>query len=123
MKIIDFLHTAVIVSDLERAEYFYSKVLGLTKIERSLKYAGAWYQIGDRQLHLIVDTQHQYTLNNPEKWGRNPHFALSVANLDRAKAELGNHGYPIQMSASGRKALFTQDPDGNILEITQVLPK
>ena len=121
MKIIGCLHTAIIVSDLERAEYFYSQVLGLTKVERSLKYAGVWYQIGDHQLHLIVDAQHQSTLSNSEKWGRNPHFALSVANLDRAKADLQNHGYSMQMSASGRKALFTQDPDGNILEITQIL--
>jgi catechol-2,3-dioxygenase len=29
-------------------------------------------------------------------------------------------GYPVQMSASGRSALFTQDPDGNIVEISEI---
>jgi catechol 2,3-dioxygenase-like lactoylglutathione lyase family enzyme len=119
MEIIGCLHTAILVSDLAKAEYFYSKVLGLTKVDRSLKYPGVWYQIGDHQLHLIVDPNRKDTIINSEKWGRNPHFALSVSDLDRAKADLQTHGYPIQMSASGRKALFTQDSDGNIIEITQ----
>ena len=28
---------------------------------------------------------------------------------------------PVQTSASGRPALFTQDPDGNIIELTQIV--
>lgn len=27
-------------------------------------------------------------------------------------------GYPLQSSASGRAALFTKDPDGNIVELS-----
>ena len=48
------LHVAVQVSDLAKAEAFYSQVIGLKKVERSLTFAGTWYQIGDFQLHLIV---------------------------------------------------------------------
>jgi hypothetical protein len=29
-------------------------MLGLSKIDRALKYAGAWYQVGNYQIHLIV---------------------------------------------------------------------
>ncbi|MBD2385873.1 VOC family protein [Cylindrospermum sp. FACHB-282] len=118
MQITQSLHTAILVTDLERAEHFYSKVLGLAKIDRTLKYPGAWYQIGNYQLHLIVSTTVP-TENQNEKWGRNPHIAFSVVDLDSAKEELLSQNYPIQASASGRAALFTQDPDGNIIELSQ----
>lgn len=120
MQITHYLHTAVLVSDLSRAEHFYSKILGLSKVERSLKYPGAWYQVGDYQIHLILDSSIQPTLHHPEKWGRNPHLALSVTDLDAAKTQLLEHGCELQMSASGRAALFTQDPDGNIIELSQM---
>jgi glyoxylase I family protein len=118
MQIIQSLHTAILVTDLEKSANFYGKVLGLSKIDRSLQYAGAWYQVGNYQIHLIVAST--VPTDNPDaKWGRNPHIAFSVADLDVAKQELLDHNYPIQMSASGRAALFTQDPDGNIIELSQ----
>jgi glyoxylase I family protein len=119
MQITQYLHTAILVSDLEKAEYFYGKVLGLTKVERILKYPGAWYQIGDYQIHLMLDTSFKSKKYNTEKWGRNSHFALAVVNLEEAITDLKQHHYSIQMSASGRPALFVQDPDGNIIEISQ----
>lgn len=128
MQITQCLHAAVLVSDLEQAEHFYSNVLGLSKVERTreahatqtLKYPGVWYQVGEFQIHLIVAPLASAELQNPEKWGRNPHVAFSVADLDAAKNQLIHHGCPIQMSASGRAALFTQDPDGNIIELSQL---
>ncbi len=116
------LHTAILVTDLAKAEAFYGQLLGLEKVDRQLKYPGVWYQLGDYQIHLIVDEQTDDTLQNPEKWGRNPHIALAVENLEIAKTALTEAGYPLQLSASGRAALFTQDPDGNVIELTQVDP-
>ncbi len=120
MEITPYLHTAILVSDLHRAEQFYSNVLGLEKVDRPFSYAGVWYQIGPVQLHLIVDETLNLVPANPEKLGRNPHFALGVSNLETAKAHLLAHNCSIQLSASGRAALFTQDPDGNVIELTQV---
>jgi glyoxylase I family protein len=119
MKIIKSLHTAVLVSNLEKSEYFYSHILGLSKIDRVLKYPGIWYQIGDYQLHLIVDRDWQQNLQNQEKWGRNFHIAFATDNLESLKKHLVNSGYEFQVSASGRAALFVKDPDGNIIEIGQ----
>ncbi|MFW6359339.1 MAG: VOC family protein [Chroococcales cyanobacterium] len=119
MLITQCLHTAILVSDVANAEHFYSQVLGLPKIDRILKYPGIWYQIGDYQLHLIEDKSLSNSLQNPEKWGRNPHIAFAVSNLEKAKQQLEANGYSFQMSASGRAALFTQDPDGNVIEISQ----
>lgn len=118
MQISQSLHTAILVSDLEKSEHFYTQVLGLAKIDRSLKYPGVWYHVGNYQLHLIVATTVP-TENQNEKWGRNPHIAFSVVDLEAAKQELLNQDYPIQSSASSRAALFTKDPDGNIIELSQ----
>jgi catechol 2,3-dioxygenase-like lactoylglutathione lyase family enzyme len=120
MQVTQCLHAAILVSDLEKAAQFYSNVLGLPKVDRVLKFPGAWYQIGEFQIHLIVDSSIQPTLQNPEKWGRNPHIALSVTNLEAAKTQLLAYGCSIQTSASGRAALFTQDPDGNIIELSEM---
>ncbi|MBW4618211.1 MAG: VOC family protein [Cyanosarcina radialis HA8281-LM2] len=120
MQIGQCLHTAILVSDLQRAEDFYGRVLGLAKVDRQLKYPGAWYQVGNYQIHLIVDSNERSPLQNPEKWGRNPHIALSVTDLEAAKQELVTGSYSIQASASGRAAIFTQDPDGNIIELNQL---
>lgn len=117
MLITHSLHTAILVTDLEKAEHFYGEVLGMSKIDRQLKFAGAWYQVGDYQLHLIVAPV--VTQPKHEKWGRNPHIAFSVSDLDAAKQQLLNYNFPIQASASGRPAIFTQDPDGNVIELGQ----
>ncbi|MBD1908419.1 VOC family protein [Funiculus sociatus GB2-A5] len=119
MQIIQCLHAAILVSDLERAEHFYGKVLGLYKIDRTLKFPGAWYQVGEFQIHLIV-ADISSDMVDSQKLGRNRHLAFSVANLDAAKEQIINNNCPVQMSASGRAALFTQDPDGNIIELSQV---
>ena len=120
MQITQCLHAAILVSDLEKAEHFYSNVLGLPKVDRILKYPGAWYQVGEFQVHLILSPNLGTKLHNREKWGRNPHIAFAVASLGEAKERLQACGYSMQMSASGRAALFTQDPDGNIIEISQI---
>ena len=120
MQIIECFHTALLVTDLQKAEDFYSHVLGLTKIDRSLNYPGTWYQIGNFQLHLIVDSSISTDLHNAEKLGRNPHLAFKVADLEAAKTQLLAGNYFVQSSASGRSALFTKDPDNNIIELTQI---
>jgi glyoxylase I family protein len=122
MNILRCLHTAILVSDLEKAVYFYETILGLTRIARSLTYAGVWYQVGDYQVHLIVDIHLKISQHNAEKWGRNSHLALAIEDVEQARSHLENHGYSVQMSASGRPALFVRDPDGNIIEMSQITP-
>jgi len=113
------LHTAILVADLEQAEHFYGTVLGLEKVDRALKFPGAWYEVAGYQIHLIPNLHPETTLQDLEKWGRNRHIAFSVANLEAAKAQLSAHNCPMQMSASGRAALFTRDPDGNVIELSE----
>ena len=115
-----FLHTAILVSDLDKAQAFYGDILGLEQsTERAFNFPGIWYQIENYQIHLIHAPNLTNSLVNQEKWGRNPHIALQTNDLASMIAKLRNKNYPVQISASGRNALFTQDPDGNIIEISQ----
>jgi glyoxylase I family protein len=119
MEIVGCLHVAVMVANLERAVGFYSDVLGLQRIDRVLKYPGAWYQIGDAQIHLIEDPNYQPSHQiDLAVSTRNPHVALGIKDLELAKQQLLSANCPIKMSNSGRAALFTQDPDGNVIELT-----
>ena len=121
IEVINFLHAAVMVSDLDRAVKFYGGVLGLNRIDRSLKYPGVWYQIGDVQLHLIVDVDYRATHKiDLTESTRNPHIALGVRDLEVAKQQLLAANCVVKMSNSGRAALFTHDPDGNAIELTLV---
>lgn len=113
------LHIAFLVRDLSRAESFYGDLLGLAKVDRSANFPGVWYQMGAFQLHLIVAQDWQPPLSDAQKWGRNPHLAFAVADLEKAQEQLQAAGYAVQMSTSGRAALFTQDPDGHVIEMSQ----
>lgn len=114
------LHTAILVADVQRAAAFYDRLLALPKVERPFTYGGVWYQLPQLQLHLIEDQAFQGRLPNPEKLGRNPHIAFGVRDLDAVRSHLDRENYPYELSQSGRRALFVQDPDGNVIEITEV---
>ncbi|ANV85445.1 glyoxalase [Picosynechococcus sp. PCC 7003] len=119
MQVTRCLHTAILVADVQQAVAFYDRLLGLPKVERPFKYGGVWYQLPQMQVHLIEDPTFQAKLPNPEKLGRNPHIAFGVKDLDAVRSQLDSENYPYEMSASGRRALFLQDPDGNVVEITE----
>ncbi|NJN72211.1 MAG: glyoxalase [Limnothrix sp. RL_2_0] len=119
MEVTRCLHAALLVSDIARAAAFYDQVLQLPKVERPFNYAGLWYQLGATQFHLIEDPTFATRLHNPQKLGANPHVAFGVKDLSLVRSQLDAQHYPYEMSASGRLALFLQDPDGNVIEISQ----
>jgi len=57
----------------------------------------------------------------PEHGGRDRHVAMNVADLDVVEAALGSAGISYTLSRSGRRALFCRDPDGNAIELIEVL--
>jgi glyoxylase I family protein len=121
IEVTNCLHAAVMVANVDRSIEFYSNILGLERIDRSLKYPGAWYQVGDFQIHLIEDVNYRPSGEiDLQKSTRNPHIALGVRDLDAAKQQLLAANCAVKMSNSGRAALFTQDPDGNAIELTWV---
>jgi glyoxylase I family protein len=116
----EFLHAALLVSDLERSAWFYGTVLQLPQIDRPLSFPGLWFGIGTLQLHLIQQDRVIDDRVNAQQWGRNRHIAFGVRDLAACRLQLEHYGCPLQHSASGRAALFTQDPDGNVIELSEI---
>ncbi len=120
MTVTQLLHTALLVQDLKRSRSFYGDVLGLSECHRPFDFPGAWYQIGTQQLHVMVAANYKADQVDPDRWGRNRHVALAVTDLEEYQARLQAAGLTYQLSHSGRAALFVHDPDGNIIELSQV---
>jgi catechol 2,3-dioxygenase-like lactoylglutathione lyase family enzyme len=114
-------HVSLTVTDLERAKYFYSHILGLTEIERpNFDFPGAWYEIGSQQLHLIVLPTSQTIRKDKTLSSREGHFALRVANYFEALNWLKKNQVDIlekPNSQSGFAQIFCADPDGNLIEL------
>lgn len=115
MGIEGFDHVTVLVTDMARARAFYGQTLGLEEIgrPRSFDFKAVWYQVGDRQLHLLV---------KPEADTPSPrHFALRVRDVAAARARCALLGLPTAETTRipGADRFFIRDPDGNRIEIIQ----
>ena len=105
-------HSSIRVSDLARSIEFYEGLLGLRSIPRpDFGFPGRWYGIGGGQLHLIQGDVPPTPLDPS-----GPHFAIAVSDLDAARRELADAG--VASLDPGGSQLWIQDPDGNIIEIT-----
>lgn len=122
-------HVAVSVSELARAKEFYANVLGLKEIPRpAFSFDGAWYQAGDRELHLIVSRDPTLRLGKGVTL-EDGHLALRVKSFRAALAHLESKGCRIgndepgrsmrvnTSSVTGYPQIHILDPDRNVVEI------
>lgn len=122
MIVIETLHhVSITVTDLERAKRFYGGVLCLEEIPRpDFSFAGAWYRLGDRQLHLIVHP-HRHTLRGTtEIDSRDGHFAVRVRSYGQTRAHLEASGVPHHDRPHNKTPwpqIYVSDPDGNLIEL------
>jgi hypothetical protein len=74
-------------------------------------------------LNLLTHT-HTHTRTRPttEHGGRDRHFCIGVANVDKLAATLEAASIPFTRSMSGRPAIFFRDPDANTLECVELEP-
>ena len=109
-------HVSINVTDTARSLAFYTEVLGGTQRTdrpREFGFGGAWIDLGAQQVHLI---------EAPVPPNQGQHFAIQVADLDAAVAELRELGISVgdpSPVGTGRQA-FLDDPDGNAIELHQV---
>lgn len=114
-------HVSLTVTDLEKAKYFYEKILCLKELKRpDFDFPGAWYQIENQQLHLIVYPESQTIRTNKTLNSKEGHFALRVENyydtlnwLKQNNVEIIEKPYGV----SGFAQIFCADPDGNLIEL------
>jgi catechol 2,3-dioxygenase-like lactoylglutathione lyase family enzyme len=121
-------HCGLIVADLERSRSFYGGALGLEEVPRpaNFAFAGAWFQIGEDQLHLLAETDTTGRAGGGDpgpsaRVGLATHIALEVDDLDTAHVRLQEHdvalvGGPMPRG-DGYDQLFVRDPDGYVIEL------
>ena len=113
-------HVSLVVADTNKSLKFYTEILGLKRTERpELGFPGAWFQLGDQQVHIMELPNPDSTTDRPEHGGRDRHVAFSVTDLDPVKETLEQAGIFYTLSKSGRRALFCRDPDGNAIELIE----
>ena len=110
-------HVALVIDDLEKATQFYGGLLGLEEIERPPEVktggmAGAWYALGDRQLHLMVMAEISGSSAR--------HFAIEIDGMDALVEQLKTGGFEVEDSfgfGDFKRRKFTRDPSGNRIEL------
>ena len=119
-------HVSLSVTDLARAKDFYGGVLGLREAYRpDLGFAGAWYELGDGMLHLIVHPPTRTLRGTRDIDGRDGHFAMRVSDYDDAVAHLRRHGIEImerRQNVTPWDQIYFTDPDGNVIELNVDTP-
>ena len=113
-------HVALSVTDMDRAAWFYGTVLGLQEIPRPpFDFGGAWYQLGDRQLHLIVHPPTRTLRGSMEIGPRDGHLALRVRDRQEVVDRLLAHGIKVldlPDNLTPWAQVYCCDPDGNVIE-------
>ena len=129
LKIETLHHVSLPVSDLKRAEQFYESILGLEKIERPpFDFDGAWFQLGDRQLHLIVHDASTFRAGKGVD-SHDIHFAIRVKSYLDTREFLRSKGYHPDAgdefkkmrenpkATAGFPQLYIMDSDRNVIEL------
>ncbi|MCB1123331.1 MAG: VOC family protein [Verrucomicrobiae bacterium] len=113
-------HTAIHVADVEKSVAFYRDVLQLKQIPRpNFDFAGAWFETGpDQELHLICKEA-----AGPYSVPLERHTAYRIPDMAAAKAHIDTFGLEYEgpkHRPDGPLQLFLKDPDGHVIELTQL---
>jgi catechol 2,3-dioxygenase-like lactoylglutathione lyase family enzyme len=98
---------------------FYVETLGLEPLPKpqGRRSQGAWLRVGAAEIHLSPDAP-----GRAEQLAADRHLCLIAADLDAAEARLRAAGAPIEDDPRppvGYRRLFTRDPAGNRLELSE----
>ena len=110
-------HVSINVNDVAESIGFYRDVLELEPLARPpFDFAGAWFGLGDQQLHLIEAPDFVAPVGQ--------HFALFVDDIDATIDVLEGRGVSVskvtEVPDVCRQA-FLADPTGNAIELNQPL--
>lgn len=119
MKILGLDHVQLCIDPTqeEAARAFYCQVLGLPEVPKPqslLSRGGFWLQVGDRQVHLGLET-------GVDRRATKAHLAYAVDDLSAWRSHLLAAGCAIEKSVPipGTDRFELRDPFGNRLELLQ----
>jgi catechol 2,3-dioxygenase-like lactoylglutathione lyase family enzyme len=113
------------VSNLAASERFYRDVMGLPVVERwSDERPAVWLALGrEGFLGLWPPETGGAVAIHGGRGGRHVHFALRVpmGTLDTVAARLESLDFPVEPRdfGNGNRAIYLDDPDGNVVELTE----
>ena len=116
------LETALYADDLDRAEKFYTSVLGLTLFAKE-PGRHLFFQFADQMLLIFNPTKTVEESEIAPHGARGPGhvaFAVPTTELDRWKRHLESNGIGIEKDRSwpkGGRSLYFRDPADNCLEL------
>ena len=119
-------HIVLRVRDLERAERFYTGVLGF-KVSGRIPGAMTFFTLGEQSHDLaVLSVGPNAPAPDPHRVGLY-HFALRLATFDDLKAAyrtLQEKGVPIigAVDHGVSQGIYLRDPDGNEIELYYELP-
>jgi catechol 2,3-dioxygenase-like lactoylglutathione lyase family enzyme len=121
MDIVRLHHVSFAVADLDASKKFFGDVIGFQELERpAFNFRGAWYAIGDRQLHLIEQAGAGREVAG--RISRSDHMALEVKDIEQVKQKLSDAGIEFQAGGNdhlGFSQVFCSDPDGHTIEFVR----
>ncbi len=113
---IDHVQVAAPPGCEERARRFYGEVLGMTELpkpEALRSRGGVWFQCGEQQLHVGVETAFVAAVK--------AHPAIRITGIQSLRERLTRLGVaftPDELSP-GRERIYVSDPFGNRLEFLE----
>jgi catechol 2,3-dioxygenase-like lactoylglutathione lyase family enzyme/uncharacterized protein YunC (DUF1805 family) len=119
-------HVTLVVKDLERSRRFYVDVLGMREVPRpAFSFAGAWFQAGATQIHLILEYAGSGPAGNllpaAQRGSRTQHLAFLVDDASAVMSHLEKSQVPVLSGPKPRPdgyiQLFVTDPDGHVVEL------
>ena len=125
IPILGFYEMVLEVADLAASERFYRDVLGLPAVERwSADRPGTVLALGRQGFLLLWPPESGGAAAiHHGRGGAHVHFALRVplGTLDATRASLEARGVPVEVYVfdSGNRALYLDDPDGNVVELSE----
>jgi catechol 2,3-dioxygenase-like lactoylglutathione lyase family enzyme len=100
------------------AKHFYGVVLGLREIpkpEGTRQNMGAWFDLGNAQLHLSVEDKVTTEVSDRHVCYQVSDIVAADLHFREAGIDVIADGRPVR----GQSRFFVRDPGGNLLEITQ----
>ncbi|EMI15775.1 glyoxalase/bleomycin resistance protein/dioxygenase [Rhodopirellula maiorica SM1] len=123
MKVLAIVETAIYVDDLDAAEDFYPRILGLDVIAKE-PGRHVFFQVGESNVLLAFNPKTTCTGDKlPHHGATGPgHFALGIElrSLDDWRQHLQDHRVVIEAEVewpAGGKSIYFRDPAGNSVEL------